>query len=221
MILLSASKLNKAFVEDVVFEDVSFHIEDRDKIGFVGVNGAGKTTLFRSLLNPSYADSGEVFTNKETVIGYMQQHADITSDKTVWEELMTVYTDMLGLEEALETVARQIEEGTGDLDALVTRQSSLLERFERRGGYLYKNIAKSSLIGLGFCEDDFGKPFETLSGGQKTRVLLCKILLSDANLLLLDEPIQPLRYRVGGSGLKRSCATMPAHLSSSLMTVIF
>ena len=192
MILLSASKLNKAFVEDVVFEDVSFHVEDRDKIGFVGVNGAGKTTLFRSLLNPSYADSGEVFTNKETVIGYMQQHADITSDKTVWEELMTVYADMLGLEEALETVARQIEEGTGDLDALVARQSSLLERFERRGGYLYKNIAKSSLIGLGFCEDDLNKPFETLSGGQKTRVLLCKILLSDANLLLLDEPTNHL-----------------------------
>lgn len=192
MIVLSASKLNKAFVEDIVFEDVSFHIEDHDKIGFVGVNGAGKTTLFKSLLHPSYADSGEVFTNKETVIGYMQQHADITSDKTVWEELMTVYAGMLGLEEELDAIARQIEGGTGDLNALIGRQAALLERFERRGGYLYKNIAKSSLMGLGFTEDDLNKPFETLSGGQKTRVLLCKILLSDANLLLLDEPTNHL-----------------------------
>lgn len=191
MILLSASKLGKAFVENVVFDGVSFHIEEHDKIGFVGVNGAGKTTLLCTLLDQKYADSGEIFVNKETKIGYMQQHADIVSDKTVWEEIMTVYEDMLSLERSLDEIARQIEH-SNDLDTLIKKQSLLLERFERRGGYQYKSIAKASLLGLGFSESDLTKPFETLSGGQKTRVLLCKILLGESNLLLLDEPTNHL-----------------------------
>ncbi|MBE7027155.1 MAG: ABC-F family ATP-binding cassette domain-containing protein [Ruminococcaceae bacterium] len=192
LILLNASKLNKSFGEDVVFSDVSFNISDKDKIGFVGVNGAGKTTLFRALLDTSYADGGEVFINKETRIGYMQQHADLHSDNTVFEEVMSVYTDMLSLEEELEAISKSIENGEGNLEELIARQSRLMARFESRGGYTYKSIARSSLIGLGFDESELGKPFETLSGGQKTRVLLCKILLSDSNLLLLDEPTNHL-----------------------------
>lgn len=192
MILMNASKLNKSFAEDVVFHDVSFNISDKDKIGFVGVNGAGKTTLFRTLLNPSYADSGKVFTNKDTVIGYMQQHADLHSDNTVYEEVMSSYADMLQIEDELEKLSRDIENGNGDISSLIERQARLMAHFESRGGYTYKNIARSSLIGLGFDEDDLQKPFETLSGGQKTRVLLCKILLSNANLLLLDEPTNHL-----------------------------
>ncbi len=192
MILLNASKLNKSFGEDVVFSNVSFNISDKDKIGFVGVNGAGKTTLFRTLLNPSYADDGEIFINKDTSIGYMQQHADIHSDNTVLEEVMSVYKDMLSLEEELETISRSIESGKGELEELIARQARLMVRFESRGGYTYKSIARSSLIGLGFDESELNKPFETLSGGQKTRVLLCKILLSDSNLLLLDEPTNHL-----------------------------
>ena len=109
LILLNASKLNKSFGEDVVFSDVSFNISDKDKIGFVGVNGAGKTTLFRALLDSAYADSGEIFINKETHIGYMQQHADLHSDNTVFEEVMSVYTDMLSLEEELEVISKNIE----------------------------------------------------------------------------------------------------------------
>lgn len=192
MILLNASKLNKSFGEDVIFSDASFSVSDKDKIGFVGVNGAGKTTLFRTLLNPSYADGGDVFINKDTSIGYMQQHADIHSDKTVFEEVMSVYDDMLILEEEIAKIACDIENQTGNLDLLIERQAKLMARFESRGGYTYKSIARSSLIGLGFDEKELDKPFETLSGGQKTRVLLCKILLSDANLLLLDEPTNHL-----------------------------
>lgn len=192
LILLNASKLNKSFGEDVVFSNVSFNISDKDKIGFVGVNGAGKTTLFRTLLNPSYADDGKIFINKDTSIGYMQQHADIHSDKSVLEEVMSVYKDMLALEEELEAISKTIENGEGNLEELISRQSKLMTRFEARGGYTYKSIARSSLIGLGFDESELNKPFETLSGGQKTRVLLCKILLSDSNLLLLDEPTNHL-----------------------------
>lgn len=192
MILLNASKLNKAFAEDVIFHDVSFNISDRDKIGFVGANGAGKTTLFRTLLNPSYADSGEVFTNRDTVIGYMQQHADLHSDNTVFEEVMHSYDDMLRIESELEQISHDIENTNGEISDLIERQARLMAHFERRGGYTYKNIARSSLVGLGFDPDELDKPFETLSGGQKTRVLLCKILLSNANLLLLDEPTNHL-----------------------------
>lgn len=192
LILLNASKLNKSFIEDTVFSNVSFNISDKDKVGFVGINGAGKTTLFRALLNPSYADSGEVFINKDTRIGYMQQHADIHSDNTVFEEVMSVYSDMLDMESELDFISRAIENNDDNLTELVDRQSKLMARFESRGGYMYKNIARSSLIGLGFDESELDKPFETLSGGQKTRVLLCKILLSDANLLLLDEPTNHL-----------------------------
>ncbi len=192
MILLNASKLNKSFGEDVIFSDASFSVSDKDKIGFVGVNGAGKTTLFCTLLNPSYADSGDVFVNKDTTIGYMQQHADIHSDKTVFEEVMSVYDDMLILEEEIAKISYDIENQIDNLDLLIERQAKLMARFESRGGYTYKSIARSSLIGLGFDETELDKPFETLSGGQKTRVLLCKILLSDANLLLLDEPTNHL-----------------------------
>lgn len=192
MTLLNVSKLNKAYGEDVILKDVSFNVASRDKIGFVGVNGAGKTTLFKALLNSDFADSGEIFTNKETVIGYMQQHADIHSDKTVLDEVMEVYSDMAELEDELERISHAIEGGDGDIDTLIHRQASLTAQFENRGGYTYQSIAKSSLIGLGFDEKDFPKPFEALSGGQKTRVSLCKILLSNANLLLLDEPTNHL-----------------------------
>ncbi len=192
MALLNLSKIEKWFGDRPLFTDVSFEIAEHDKVGFVGVNGAGKTTLFRLLLGELSPDGGTIFQNKLTHIGYLEQHAELTSQRTVWEELMTVFVDVIALEEELSDIAYDISRGAGDPVQLAERQHALSEEFERRDGFTYQARAKAALLGLGFAEADLSLPFSALSGGQKTRVLLCKILLSSANLLLLDEPTNHL-----------------------------
>ncbi len=192
MILLNLSKVQKSFGTDVLFSDVSFHIGEKDKIGFVGANGAGKTTLFKIMLRKMAADSGDIFQNKLTNIGYMEQQTNLTSDRTVYGELMTVFGHLKNLERELAEVAEQIAGQNGDLLALADRQHRLQETYEREGGFTYQSVAKASLLGLGFSEKELSMPFDSLSGGQKTRVFLCKILLSQANLLFLDEPTNHL-----------------------------
>lgn len=176
----------------MLFDDVSFSIGERDKIGFVGANGAGKTTLLKMMLGESGADGGEIFRNNQTNIGYMQQQTNLTSDKTVLDELMTIFAPLRKMEANLEAIAEQIEAGCGDLAALTVRQHDLQQRYESEGGYTYRSVAKASLMGLGFSERELYMDFASLSGGQKTRVFLCKILLSRANLLFLDEPTNHL-----------------------------
>ncbi len=192
MALLSVSNLEKYFGDELLFTGASFMIEENEKIGFVGANGAGKTSLFNMILDNLSYDAGEIIKSKGLKIGYVKQHMDITSDKTVIEELMEVYKDVSDCEAELEKIASDIENGAGDIEELIKRQTYLTEHFERRGGYMYKSFAENSLIGLGFSKEDFNTPFEKLSGGQKTRVILCKILLSGADLLLLDEPTNHL-----------------------------
>ena len=192
MNLFSLSDVGMEFGERTLFQNVSFTIGETDKIGLIGSNGTGKTTLFKILLGKMRASSGEVFQNKQTVIGYLEQHTNLTSDKTVLEEVLSVYQDVIDIEEELADIARKIESKEGDLSALTERQHRLTERFTQRDGYTYKNRAKSSLMGLGFSEGELSVPFSQLSGGQQTRVSLCKLLLSGANLLLLDEPTNHL-----------------------------
>ncbi len=192
MILMNLSKIKKAFGTDVLFEDVSFSIDEHDKIGFVGANGTGKTTLLKIMLDVVSADGGEIFKNNNTNVGYMQQQTSITSDKTVLDELMTVFAHIKALENEIDTVSRQIEAGAGDALSLSTKLHALTEQYEAEGGLTYKNLAKASLLGLGFNEKELLMDFDSLSGGQKTRVFLCKILLSKANLLFLDEPTNHL-----------------------------
>lgn len=192
MALISVSNLEKYFADELLFSQASFMIEENEKIGFVGANGAGKTTLFKILLGEYSPSDGEIVKNKNLKIGYVKQHMDLVSNKTVMEELLEVYSDVEQTEKELEQIAREIESGSENIDALIKRQNYLNEYFERRGGYMYKNIAVSALTGLGFSQNDFDTPFDKLSGGQKTRVILCKILLSGANLLLLDEPTNHL-----------------------------
>ncbi len=192
MNLFNLSDVGMEFGERILFQDVSFTIGETDKIGLIGGNGTGKTTLFKILLEKLRATSGEVFKNKQTVIGYLEQHTNLTSDKTVLDEVLTVYEDVLAMETELAEIARKIEAKEGDLAALTERQHRLSERFSQRDGYTYKSRARSALSGLGFSEAELSAPFSQLSGGQQTRVSLCKLLLSGANLLLLDEPTNHL-----------------------------
>lgn len=192
MILVSANNLKKAFGEEVLFSDVSFSVDSSDKIGFVGINGAGKSTLFKLLTGEMAPDDGELFINKNTKIGYLTQHACSESTNTVFEEVLKAFSEQVRIEKELEEIQGDMEVGIGDLDTLIKRQHTLSERFSEIDGFFYKNRVKSALAGLGFSEEDMNLSVDKLSGGQKTRVALCKILLEGADLLLLDEPTNHL-----------------------------
>jgi len=192
MILMNGNGLKKMFLDETLFDNVSFNIDSADKIGFVGVNGAGKSTLAKIITGQMDYDAGEIFKNKFTKIGYLDQYACAESDNTIMQEMLMSFSEVTEIERQLDEIRFDIENGIGDLDELVKRQTRLQERFEELDGFFYKNKIKSTLIGLGFSEDDFSLCVNKLSGGQKTRVALGKILLSDANLLLLDEPTNHL-----------------------------
>ena len=192
MILINTSNLKKEFGTRVLFDKVSFSIADNDKIGLIGANGTGKTTLFKLLTEEILPDGGEIFKSKEACLGYMQQHAEMNTEKTLWAELMTVYKPLIDIENRLKSIESQIGNGIGDLAKLTAEQHLLNESYEQQGGFVYKNIAKASLLGLGFKEEEFNMEFSSLSGGQQTRIILCKLLLGQSNLLLLDEPTNHL-----------------------------
>ena len=192
MNLLNLSNVSISYSTNVIFQNVSFLVEDRDKIGLVGVNGAGKTTLFRILTGQTDYDSGNVLKNKQTKIGYLEQYTCADSERCVMDELLTVFGYLQEMELKMEQVSADLERNEGDIDALIREQQQLHDEFARLDGFTYKSRARAALFGLGFSEEEFQLPVRALSGGQKTRVSLAKILLSDANLLLLDEPTNHL-----------------------------
>lgn len=192
MAVLTASNLGLSFGERVLFSDGNFEIGEKESVGLIGANGVGKTTLFKIITGECDENTGTIITAKDTVIGYMQQHACEGSLLTVYSEIMTIFSSLSDMEIRLESLAKEIDSGVGNMESLINEQLFLTDKYQREGGLTYKSRAKAVLIGLGFSEDDFFLPVSKLSGGQKSKLSLGKLLLSDANLLLLDEPTNHL-----------------------------
>lgn len=191
--ILSCQNISKAFVENQVLKNVSFHIEDHEKAAIVGINGAGKTTLLRIIVGEMTPDDGQVVLAKDKTLGYLAQNSTVDTSHTIYEELLSVKADLLRLEEKIRECENNMKHANGDaLEDLMKQYTSLTHAFETGGGYLYRSELVGVLKGLGFTEDEFSKPVATLSGGQKTRVALGRLLLQNPDLIILDEPTNHL-----------------------------
>ena len=195
---LSVRNLEVTFVDRTLFRGVSFDVEARDKMGFIGANGVGKTTLFRVLSGELSPTSGTVAFEKNTRVGYMEQHSCKNPEVSVFDELVSVFGYLMDIERETAEVTAAIENKSGDLSTLVERQTALIEEYENRGGLTYKSRTRSALLGLGFSEKDFDMQVGSLSGGQRSKLCLAKLLLSESNFLLLDEPTNHLDIKSVG-----------------------
>lgn len=197
MIILSCNNLTKSFGVESILENISFTVNEGDKIGVIGVNGTGKTTLFKIISGIYGYDSGEIYTSKDCEIGYLEQNTNFYSDNTIFTEVLEVFSNLIKMEEDLRKMECEISDKSSktnspDLQKLMDNYSHKLELFQNSNGYGYKSEAKGVLKGLGFNDDELEKPIKILSGGEKTRVLLAKLLLKKPTLLLLDEPTNHL-----------------------------
>lgn len=192
MAILACSKLKKSFGINTILKDISFHIEEGSRVGIVGPNGAGKTTLFRLLTGEYLPDSGKIYRPDNLIMGYLPQNYDFHSHRNIWDELLDVYTPVLNMENRLRDIEHEMGKfnttDNPDYISLANEYATLLEQFQEGGGYGYESYIKGVLNGLGFSTDQYTQPISQLSGGQKTRVLLAKLLLESPSLLLLDEP---------------------------------
>ncbi|MBQ3037365.1 MAG: ABC-F family ATP-binding cassette domain-containing protein [Lachnospiraceae bacterium] len=187
--ILSCQNISKSFGDKDVLKKVTFHINDHEKVALIGNNGAGKTTLFHIITKELDADDGEVAIKKDASIGYLSQHHDYTSTNTVYDELLVVKADVIRMEETLRRMEEEMKHLTEEtLDTHMKAYHDKMHAFDLAGGYTYKSDIQGILRGLQFKEEDFGKPVSTLSGGERTRLLLGRILLEKPDLILLDEP---------------------------------
>ncbi len=191
--ILSCQNITKAFIEDTVLSNVSFHVEDYEKAAVVGINGAGKTTLLRIIVGELAPDSGQIILSKGKTLGYLAQNAGLQSENSIYDELLSVKSNLVTLEQQIrETELAMKDADESALSSLMEKYSLLMHKYESGGGYTYKSELTGVLKGLGFCEEEFSKSIATLSGGQKTRVALGKLLLLSPDLIILDEPTNHL-----------------------------
>ena len=197
MIILSCKDICKSYGIRDVLKDITFSINDGDKVGIIGANGEGKSTLFKIITKEISQDSGEIFIDKNKTLGYLSQNLALGSDKNIYEEALSVFHELLNIEERLSSLEIKMSEPYDENNAsyhdkLIKDYTTLQDIYSHKGGYVYKGEISRVLKGLGFTEDDFYKSINTLSGGQKTRVALCKLLLRKPDIILLDEPTNHL-----------------------------
>lgn len=190
MALLNIKGGRKYFGDVRLFDNLNFHIDEGQKCGLVGANGAGKTSLFKVITGEMELDSGDIYISPSASLGYLKQNIEYASEKTVLEEVMEEFSQLSEMEASLEQIRLALEKEPNE--ALIKKQDMLMTEYESAGGFLYKSRARGALIGLGFSENDFDRRFSSLSGGEKTRLLLARLLLGRHKLLLLDEPTNHL-----------------------------
>ncbi|CUX50022.1 ribosomal protection-like ABC-F family protein [Clostridium sp. C105KSO13] len=191
--ILACHNLNKFFGEQLIVKDGSFHIEDIEKAALVGVNGAGKSTILKMIVGEEPADDGQIILTRGKTLGYLAQQQDMEAGRTIYEEVKTAKADIIELEQQIRSIEKELKLLEGEeLQNRLSTYNRLMSRFESENGYAYESELIGVLKGLGFQEKEFDKKTETLSGGQKTRVSLGKLLLTKPDILLLDEPTNHL-----------------------------
>lgn len=192
MAIVTVNGLCMEFGEQKLFDGMTFEIQENDRIGLIGVNGCGKTTLFKLLTREYYQTKGNIVLNKNASIGYMEQHVCRNLERSAYDEVMTVFSELIEMERELDFLNAKISGKCENLGELIERQSFLNEEFARRGGLTCRARARSALLGLGFDDEQIRLPIRALSGGQRAKLQLAKLLLCGANFLLLDEPTNHL-----------------------------
>ena len=190
--ILSCNHISKAYGEEAILDDCSFFVNDHEKAAIVGNNGAGKSTILKIIMNELSSDSGDVIIGKDKSVGYLAQYQNLDTDNSIYEEVRSVKQNIIDMENKLREYESLMANGCDNYDDIVNSYTNLHHQFELLNGYAYKSEVDGTLRGLGFEDSDFNKKISTLSGGQKTRVALCKLLIQKPDIILLDEPTNHL-----------------------------